>query len=634
VARVRAAWAQQRLNAAVQWADAALRLGHADEVINTLPDLTAEYPHAEPLEALLLRGLHATGRDAEAVNRYLAFRERLVNELGTDPGEELRELHRALLRGELPPLSCVDRTVAAGQQASSAPPILTGHTTVGRSMVWRVPARNQAFTGRQPLLARLRRQLTEAGRVCVAALHGWGGVGKTQLAIEFAHLFASDYSLVWWVDAERVELIPDQLAALGIAAGWVDVGTRTPDAVTLVAGRLRQLPRWLLVFDNAEDPATLRPFLPPGVGHTIITSRAPSFVEIATPVEVDVFHRHESVALLRAQVPALAEVDADRIAEALGDLPLALAQAAGLLAATRMTAPEYLDELATRTTALLKHRAPPSYPRPLAAALALSLERLAELNPAAVPLLHLCAHLAPDPIPLTWLRAAPPGVLPDPLAGLAAGSALGWRDSLGRIAALGLARLSGEAIQLHRLTQAILREQASPTRHYRDLAARLVAAAAPDNGSDPGSWPAWTALLPHLLALDPATTSHKDLRDTAGNVLWYLLMSGQYHTARPLAHAWYQRWKTAYGADHTHTLLAVHHLASSYRYLGDYAQARRLDEDTLTRRRRVLGNDHPDTLASAANLAEDLRLLGRHQQTDQPAQTGITAMHHGRPGQM
>ncbi len=486
-----------------------------------------------------------------------------------------------------------------------------------RPVIWRVPARNQAFTGRQPLLATLHRQLTEAGRVLVAALHGLGGVGKTQLAIEYAHLFAGDYSLVWWVDAERVELVADQLAALGAAAGWVDVGTRTPDAVTVVAGRLRQLPGWLLVFDNAEDPATLRPFLPPGSGHTIITSRASDFTEIATPIEVSVFCRHESSALLRNQVPALSEIDADRIAEALGDLPLALAQAVGLLAGTRMTAAEYLEELATRTTALLLHRAPPSYPRPLAGALTMSLEQLAQLDTSAVQLLYLCAHLSPEPIPLAWIRAAPAAALPESLAGLAAGSSLGWRECLGRIAALGLARLSGEAIQLHRLTQSLLREWGDPAQQHRALAARLIAAAAPDNGHDPAQWPTWTALLPHLLALDPAVTTLEDLRDTACHALQYLVLSGQYHAARPLAHAWYQQWRAIDGADHPYTLLVAHHLASTLRSLGDYPQARSLDEDTLTRRRRVLGEDHPDTLNSANNLTLDLRRLGEWEQARQ-----------------
>ncbi|MGW6741294.1 AfsR/SARP family transcriptional regulator [Streptomyces sp. NPDC055025] len=102
-AQVRDSWHQRRLDAVVQWAQIELRLGHPALVIATLPDLAAEYPLVEPFETLLMRALHATGRDAEALDRYSAVRQRLADKLGTDPGPELRALHQAVLHGELPP---------------------------------------------------------------------------------------------------------------------------------------------------------------------------------------------------------------------------------------------------------------------------------------------------------------------------------------------------------------------------------------------------------------------------------------------------------------------------------------------------------------------------------------------------
>jgi DNA-binding SARP family transcriptional activator len=98
VSQVRGSLFRGRLDAAMQWARIELRLGHPDVVIATLPDLTAEYPLVEPLEALLMRALHAAGRGAEALDRYAAIRQRLIE----DPGTELGDLHRAILRGELP----------------------------------------------------------------------------------------------------------------------------------------------------------------------------------------------------------------------------------------------------------------------------------------------------------------------------------------------------------------------------------------------------------------------------------------------------------------------------------------------------------------------------------------------------
>jgi DNA-binding SARP family transcriptional activator len=124
VAQVRDSWHRQRLDAVVQWAHLELRLGHPVAVIAALPDLAAEYPLVEPLEALLIRALHTAGRSAEALTRYSVVRQRLADELGTDPGPELRALHQALLRGELPP-----PTVAA-VKAASPPPQLTASPTL------------------------------------------------------------------------------------------------------------------------------------------------------------------------------------------------------------------------------------------------------------------------------------------------------------------------------------------------------------------------------------------------------------------------------------------------------------------------------------------------------------------------
>jgi hypothetical protein len=94
---------QQRLDAAIRRAQAVLHAGDPDPILSVLPDLAAEYPLAEPLAALLIRALHAVGREAEAIDQYAAVRSRLADELGVEPGTELRSLHQAILRGELPP---------------------------------------------------------------------------------------------------------------------------------------------------------------------------------------------------------------------------------------------------------------------------------------------------------------------------------------------------------------------------------------------------------------------------------------------------------------------------------------------------------------------------------------------------
>ncbi|MEV6847436.1 FxSxx-COOH system tetratricopeptide repeat protein [Actinoplanes sp. NPDC051411] len=489
-----------------------------------------------------------------------------------------------------------------------------------RPTVWNVPRRNPAFTGREPMLAALRQRLSDGECALVQALHGMGGVGKTQLAIEYAHLFAGDYQLAWWIDAERPDLIGEQLAALAVTAGWVDQGATVAAGAATAMQRLSGLPRWLLIFDNAELPEHLDPWLPDGPGHIVITSRNNGFGELAIPVEVDVFVRPESIALLRRRLPTVTGPDGDRLAQALGDLPLGLAQAAGLISQTRMPVSDYLTGLSEhrQVDALLRSHKPLHYPAPLAAAIDMSTTRLEAEDPATTDLLQLCALLAPEPVPLAWFPAAPAHVLGQSLAAIAA-APLAFRDTLGRLARYGLIRLTEDSLQLHRLTQAVLADRRTPgqQRHDRQRTEQLVAAAEPDNdGSDPASWPAWAALLPHLLVLDPATAGPQ-LRTTACNAVYYLLMRGEYNTAFPLAEAWHSRWQTDLHADDHHVIWAANQLASAHQYLGHYQEARRLDEDNLTRRRRILGDDHLDTLASADNLADDLRQLGEDDQARQ-----------------
>jgi hypothetical protein len=265
--------------------------------------------------------------------------------------------------------------------------------------VWNIPARNPGFTGRDDLLAEVRERLLAGDRTVVQALHGMGGVGKTQLAAEYAHRFAGAYDLAWWIDAEQGKLIGDQVAALGLSLGCVSAGAGSEAMRVAVLAELRQRGRWLLVFDNAEDPADVAPWLPGGGGHVLITSRERGWAEVAAPVEVDVLARAESAAILLARVPGLTGADADRLAAELGDLPLAIAQAAGFIAGTGQAADEFLELLRIRAGQLLAQGVPGPYPRSLAAATDLIADRLADQDPAAAELAILCAFLAPEPIP-------------------------------------------------------------------------------------------------------------------------------------------------------------------------------------------------------------------------------------------
>jgi hypothetical protein len=492
-----------------------------------------------------------------------------------------------------------------------------------RPSVWNLPRRNLGFTGRDGMLNRLHDTLCGGDRVAVQALHGTGGVGKTQLAVEYAHRFAGQYELAWWIPAEQAELIGDHLAALAQRLHLAPAGTATPDAVAALQDHLGQVPHWLLVFDNAEDQDQLVPWLPDGPGHVLITSRDPRWADVAVPVDVDVFTRGESIALLYGRLPGLGDGDADRLAAALGDLPLAVGQAADLLTETRLPVAAYLAELGTHTAELMGRGRPGvGYRAPLAAAVTLTAEKLRAADPAAGQLLDLCALLCPEPIPVD-LFTARSDLLPTELAEVARRPVV-FAQSVALLARYGLARLTDTGPILHRLTQAILRDTDPDPGTHRDTVERLLAAAAPGNGSDPQWWPRWSVLLPHILATDPATTTNRELRRTTNTAVWHLKARGDARTALPLAQHLCQAWTDRHGPDNGSTLQIAAVLAEIHRQLGHYQQAHDLDEDALTRYRRILGDDHHDTLALASNLAIDLAGLGEHERARQLSEDTLT----------
>ncbi len=335
-----------------------------------------------------------------------------------------------------------------------------------------------------------------------------------------------------------------------------------------VLDELRERERWLLVFDNAEDPEGIAHWLPGGSGHVLIASRENRWDEIAVPVEIDVLARAASAAILRKRVPRLLESEADRVAAALGDLPLAIVQAAAYIAEAGVSARQYADLLRSQAAQLLEEGRPSSYPRSLAAATALAVDRLRGQDQAAADLAVLCAFLGPEPIPTGWFVTAAAS-LSAPLADKTVNQ-VAWlqvRAQLGRSA---LVRIDDDMPVMHRLTQAIVRSQLSADQAAVALAQAeaVVCANRPGDPREPAAWPGWALLVPHLLALDPAVSTNRHLRDLANDATWYLIRRGDIHSSHELAGKLYRQWRDQLGPDDASTLGAASDFAQTLWHLG------------------------------------------------------------------
>ncbi|MER6947187.1 FxSxx-COOH system tetratricopeptide repeat protein [Nonomuraea sp. NPDC000554] len=488
--------------------------------------------------------------------------------------------------------------------------------------IWgKVPQQNKNFTGREDLLDKLHSGLrSDVTAVVPHALHGLGGVGKTQLAIEYAHRFRHEYDVVWWIPADQSVLVKSSLAGLARELNLpIAASAGVDEAVDAVLDALRRgepYERWLLIFDNANEPEDVNAVIPRGSGHVLLTSRDQGWQSVVDTIVVDVFRREESVAFLMKRVPrGITEPDAHRLAEALGDLPLALEHAGALQVETGMPVDQYLRLLENETTRLLGTSKPSDYPMSMTAAWALSVSQLMERSPDAVELLRCCAFFGPEPIPRDLLDRLPEdfaggsrlaGMLGDPIRMIPA------IRELGRYA---LVRIDSETrtITVHRLVQALLRDELpEPERasFRREVHTLLAAAVAEENPDDNAAWPRYQALLGHISPSRVVQSTDPRIRHFALNVVRYLYSSGDFRSARQLVEQFLERWQAVSGDDDQYVLSAQRHQAIVIRELGEIQESYELNQRTAARMRQVLGEDHEETLLLINSHGADLRFRG------------------------
>jgi tetratricopeptide (TPR) repeat protein len=497
--------------------------------------------------------------------------------------------------------------------------LFASRPVAGTPTVWgNIPPRNPNFTGREELLDKLHQRLLreKATAVLPHTLHGMGGVGKSLLAVEYLYRRMTEYDVVWWISAERTAQISLSLVELAPRLG-LPTGSDVSSTVTSVLEALRigvPYADWILVFDNAESPESVRQFFPAGgSGNILITSRNPQWASLARPLEVDVFMREESKQLLTIRSPEISDAEADRLAGALGDLPLAIEQAAAWHAETGMPVDEYLRLLDEKRVDLLHGTAPLGNQHPVIAAWNISLDRLEVTNPAAYQLLQLCSFYAPEPIARSMFMQMPPSsITPELDAALEDPIRLG--QAIRDIGRYSLARFNHRtnSLQMHRLVQAALQfriteEDRATLRHGAHM---LLVASDPNDPSNALRWDRYGALYPHVVVSGAVQSDETWVRRLVVNEVTYLLQWGDYESCLELARSAYENWSRRMGEEHTQTLHVARLLGVLQFTMGRYEEAAEINATTLEAYLRSLGPHHQDTFAALGNVAIDHRVRG------------------------
>jgi tetratricopeptide (TPR) repeat protein len=488
-----------------------------------------------------------------------------------------------------------------------------------------LPPRIPLFTGRASQLDLIHNYLAAnvtPGRVQACAVHGLGGVGKTQLAVEYAHRYASEYEVTWWVRAANRARTVDDLRDLARHIGVPD--TKIQDELLVdLWNQLRTKGRWLIVFDNAEDPETLRGVWPRGgAGDLLITSRNPAWGGMAdTTFRLEPLPAADAVAFLRKRTRSDDGKSLADIAETLDGLPLALEQAGAYVERTHTTPSRYRDLLRSQHSRLMASGQPPPYydnddgNRLVATTWSVSMEKATEEEPAARDLLALCAFLAPDDI-RPELLTAHPDVLPPTLRSVLP-YRLGYDRTITSVTRYSLLTVDNDRLAIHRLVQAVVRESLTrqERRDFLQLAVDLIDRAFPADQADLKNWRRCAPLVPHVAFVSELARSKEvtggelsvgaadNLAALLHRVGQYLDRRGEWVQARTLLERALDLRRTAHGPQHQDVAETLCALGRVQFVLAKVSEARRSCMEALGIRDR-------DPSTPPATKADNLLLLG------------------------
>ena len=512
--------------------------------------------------------------------------------------------------------------------------------------IWNVPYwRNPLFTGREEVLADLQRAFASPQTsLHLQALSGLAGVGKTHVAVEYAHRYASNYQAVLWTSADSPESL---LSSIGDLANILDLPERNeanqPQIVRAVKQWLQQNSSWLLIIDNLEDIDLLQDVVPSQhSGHILITTRTHRTGHFVHRVDLSPMQIDDSALLLlrrakrltpHATLAEVSETDsnlAKEIAQATGGLPLALDQAGAYIEETGRSLADYMGLYQTHSSSLLKRRGASSrdHPASVTTTFSLAYEKLKTQNPTSVELLEFCAFLHPDAIFEEMLvdgavafDASLCAIVTDPIE---------FDRAIEDLLKFALLRRESDSnvLIVHRLVQAVVRENMDEEKQKRVVEQVIRALDIVFPLASLPNWSICQKYLPQAQTCAELIQQRKIVLPEAAHLLHkiahYLLQRGRYTEIEPFGLRALSLREQVQETDDLDMALSLDTLAEMYHQLGKYADTETFRLRALAMREKALGTEHPDVATNLYHLGRVYLRQDRDVEAEQLYQRVLT----------
>lgn len=522
---------------------------------------------------------------------------------------------------------------------------------------WSVPyLRNAFFRGRHEILEQLENHLSPdlpsvALRCCT--LSGLAGVGKTQLALEYAYRHYAQYAAVFWIGAETLESV---IASFATIADVLQLPERLQDQDKMIAAVKHWLAghrEWLLIFDNVEDVALVKNFLPAArQGALLCTTRGQTLGALGQHIEVASMTVEEGAQFLlhRATLRAPETVNnqsspADRatvraIVEIMDGLPLALDQAGAYIYETKCNFATFLQLFRKHSITLLQEtNATSQYPMSITKTFYLAFENIMKKNVVAAELLIVCAFLAPDGISEEMLISGAHFLGPQLESAIK--DELLFNAMLRDLLAYSFIQRNGETkmLTMHRLVQEVVKAAQSEgvQRTYAEHIVKFANHCFPDPGEYAHNWMHFRQMLPNVFIcqqlIDRWEIQGIEARFLLHKAGSYLVEQGQYEQGEMLLKKAKALREQVLGTDHPEVAFSLSRLGTLAVLLGKYSQAEQLYQQALTIRESALGPDHPLVAATLNEMGLLYRADGRYAEAEALYIRGVQIKKAEKPGE-